>query len=203
MRWVQLHDRLNIIWNCLSFGLEWKLTYPSTVVADELSKFADILNAAHLQPHSLGILNSSAGIWSPSLAFLVVMLPKAHLTSYSSIWLFTWVTPATSLSQSLWPLLCSSSVHSGHLYWSHLLLLGLWLFCPLLCPSLHEVFLWYLHLVEKSIFFTIVLVSSNSCTIHLWKLSYLSLLFSENLNSIGYIFPFHFAFHFSYFLSYF
>jgi len=54
------------------------------VAIDEFSKFADILNAALLQPHSLGILNSSAGISSPSLAFLIVMLPKAHLASYSS-----------------------------------------------------------------------------------------------------------------------
>ena len=76
------HDRLNILWNCLSFGLEGKLTFSSTVATDELSKFADILNAALLQPHSLGILNSSAGISSPSLALVVVMLPKDHLTSY-------------------------------------------------------------------------------------------------------------------------
>ena len=51
----------------------------------EFSKFADILNAALLQAHSIGFLNNSGGIPSPSLALLVVMLPKAHLTSCSSI----------------------------------------------------------------------------------------------------------------------
>ena len=44
------------------------------------------------------------------------MLPKAHLTTYSSISGFMWVTPASSLSQSLWPFLYSSSVHSCYLF---------------------------------------------------------------------------------------
>ena len=84
-----MHDRLNILWNCLSFGLELKLTFASTVATDEFSKFDDILNASLLQPHSLGFLNSSAGIPSPLLSLFVVMLPKADLTSYSSISSFT------------------------------------------------------------------------------------------------------------------
>ena len=50
------------------FGIGMKLTFSSPVAMAELSKFADILNAALLQPHSLGILNSSAGISSPPLA---------------------------------------------------------------------------------------------------------------------------------------
>jgi len=49
-----------------------------TVDTAEFSKFADILNAALLQPHSLGFLNSSAGIPSALLTLFVVMLPKAH-----------------------------------------------------------------------------------------------------------------------------
>jgi len=101
-----------------------------------------------------------------------------------------WVTPASSLSRSVWPFLYSSSLHSCHLFLISLLL-GLWLFCPLLCQSLHEVFLWYLHFSWRDLyFFTILFFSSNSCTIHLWRLSYLSLLFSGSLHSIGYIFPF-------------
>ena len=31
VRWVQLWDRLNILWHCLSLGLEWKLTFSSPV----------------------------------------------------------------------------------------------------------------------------------------------------------------------------
>ena len=93
---------------------------------------------------SLGFLNSSAEIWSPPLALFVVMLPKAHLTSYSSISGFTWVTPASFLSRSLWPFLYSSSVHSCYLFLISSAFVCLWFFCPLLCPYLHTVFLWYL-----------------------------------------------------------
>ena len=116
MRWVQLNDRLNILWNCLSFGLKWKLTFSSTVAMVEFSKFADILNTALLQAHSIGFLNNSGGIPSPSLALLLVLLLKALLTSCSSISGFMWVTPVSSLSQSLWLFLYSSSVHSCPLF---------------------------------------------------------------------------------------
>ena len=189
MRWVQFHDRLNILWNCISFGLEWKLTYPSTVVADELSKFAEILNAAHLQPHSLGTLNSSAGISSPSLAFLVVMLPQAHLMSYSSIWLYV-SDPATSLSWSLWWFLYSSSVLSCLFLISSASVRSL-TFLSFIVP----IFAWSFPLVsplflKRSIFFIVLLFSSNSFNIHLWRRSYLSLLFSGSLHSIRYIFSF-------------
>ena len=60
--------------------LEWKLTFSSPMASDGFSKFADILNA--LTVLSFRIWNSSAGILSPPLALLVVMLPKAHLTSH-------------------------------------------------------------------------------------------------------------------------
>ena len=45
VRWVQLCGSLNIIWHCLSLGLEWKLTFFSPVATAEFSKFAGILNA--------------------------------------------------------------------------------------------------------------------------------------------------------------
>ena len=40
-------------WHCSSFGLEWKLTFPSPVGTAEFSRFAGILNAALLQHHLL------------------------------------------------------------------------------------------------------------------------------------------------------
>ena len=43
--------------------------------------------------------------------------------------------------------------------------------------------------LKRSILFTILLFSSNSCTIHLWRLSYLSLLVSGSLHSIEYNVP--------------
>ena len=45
---------LNILWHCLSLGLEWKLAFSSLVAIAELSKFVGILSAALLQPHLLG-----------------------------------------------------------------------------------------------------------------------------------------------------
>ena len=66
------------MWNELSLGLEWKLTFSSPVVTAEFSKFAGILSASSFQ-----ICNSSAGIPSPPVALFIVMLPKAHLTSHS------------------------------------------------------------------------------------------------------------------------
>ena len=46
MRWVQLCCSLNILWHCLSLGLEWKLTISSPVSTAELPKFAGVLSAA-------------------------------------------------------------------------------------------------------------------------------------------------------------
>ena len=46
VRLVQLCSSLNILWPCLSLGLEWKLTFSSPVATAEFSKFAGILSAA-------------------------------------------------------------------------------------------------------------------------------------------------------------
>ena len=54
VRWVQLCNSLNILWHCLSLGLEWKLTFSSPVATAEFSKFASILSAAFSQHHLLG-----------------------------------------------------------------------------------------------------------------------------------------------------
>ena len=185
---------------------------------------------------SFRILNSSARIPSPPLALLVAVLPKAHLTSHSTMSGSESETTPSWLSQSWRPFLYSFSVCSHHLflisfyyaakslqscptlcgpidgsppgspipgilqartlewvaisfsnagkwkvkvksfshvrllatpwtaayqaplsmglsrqeYWSGvplpspLLMLGICYFCPLLCPSLHEIFPWYL-----------------------------------------------------------
>ena len=74
---MQLCSSLNILWHCLSLGLEWKLTFSSPVATAEFSKFSGILSAALSQHHLLGFRNSSsAGISSPPLALFIVMLPK-------------------------------------------------------------------------------------------------------------------------------
>ena len=62
------------------------------------------------------IWNNSTGIPSPPLAFFVVMLSKAHLTSHSRMSGSRWVTTLSWLS-GLWrSFLYSSSVYSCHLF---------------------------------------------------------------------------------------
>ena len=94
---------------------------------------------------SFRIWNSSTGIPSPPVALFVVNLPKAHLTSHSRMSGYRWVITPLWLSWSwssffpqffcvfLPPLLNMFSFCLGACH-----------FCPLLCPSLHEMFPWYL-----------------------------------------------------------
>ena len=44
VKWVQVCGSLDILWHCLSLGLEWKLSFSIPVTAAELSKFAGILS---------------------------------------------------------------------------------------------------------------------------------------------------------------
>ena len=146
MKWAQLCSNLNIPWHWPSLGFEWKLTFSSSVATAEFSKFLGILRGALLTASCFRTLNGSARIPSPPLALLVVMFPKAHLTSHSRMSSSRWVTALLWLSRSkghtffciaLLGILATSSQ-------SLLLLLGPYSFCPLLCPSLHEMFLWQL-----------------------------------------------------------
>ena len=61
---------------------------------------------------SFRIWNNSAGIPSPPLALPVVMLPKAHLTSYSKMSGSRWVITALWLAGSWTSFLYGSSVYS-------------------------------------------------------------------------------------------
>ena len=94
---------------------------------------------------SFRILNSSAGIPSSPLTLLAAVLPKAHLTSHSRMSGCEWeTTPSHHGYPGHWDLFCTVlqcilSISS----WSLLLLLGHYQFCPLLCPSLDEMFLWH------------------------------------------------------------
>ena len=54
VRWVQLCGSLNILWHCLSLGLEWKLTFSSPADTAEFSRFSGILSAALSQHHLSG-----------------------------------------------------------------------------------------------------------------------------------------------------
>ena len=113
------------------------------------------------------------------------MLPKDHLTSHSRISVSRWVTTPSWLSRSLRPSLHSSVNSCHHNLFYH--------FCPLLCLSLHEMFLWYLQFSWDlwSFSYSIVFLYffAFPLSLHLRRL-YLGLLFSETLHSVGYIFPF-------------
>ena len=104
------------------------------------------------------------------------MLPKTHLTSHSKMSGSRWVITPVWLSGSWRSFLYSSSVYSAPP------LLNIFcfsyvhtIFCPLLCPSLNEMFPWYLQFSWREIFFPILLFSSISL---LWSLrkAFLALL---------------------------
>ena len=98
-----------------------------------------------LMASSFRIWNGLAGIPSPSLLLFTVMLPKAFLTSYSSMSGSRWVTTSLWLLMSLRPFVYSSSVYSCHCFLiSSAYVRYPYHFCPLLCPSLCGMFPWYL-----------------------------------------------------------
>ena len=65
---------------------------------------------------SFRLWNSSTGIPSPPLAWFVVVLSKAHLTSHSRMSSSRWVITLSWFSWSWRSFLYSSSVYSGHLF---------------------------------------------------------------------------------------
>ena len=150
---------------------------------------------------SFRILNSSAEIPSPPLAFLVVMLPKAHLTSHSRMFGSRWMTTPLWLSQSLRPFLYSSYVSSYHLFLIASASVRSLLFLSFSVP----VFAWNVPWVspvflKRSLVFSVLLF----CSFALFSEqgSFISPCYSVELCiQLGMSFPF-FAFHFSSFLSY-
>ena len=127
-------------WNCLVvltfFGItllwDWNENWPFPVLWPLLS-FPNLLAywVQHFHSIVFCILNSSAGIPSPLIALFVVMLPKAHLTSYSRMSSSRWVTTPSWLCGSLRSFLYSSSVYSCHFCLIPVLILGYYHFCPL------------------------------------------------------------------------
>ena len=137
------------------------------------------------------IWNSSAGIPSPPLALFIVMFSKAQLTSPSRMSGSRWVVTSSGLSRSWRSFLYSSSLSSCHLLLISSASLGPYYFCPLLCPTLHEIFPWYLQFSWRDLwsfpFYCFPLFLGID---HWGSLSYLFLLFFGTLHSNRYIFPF-------------
>ena len=90
------------------------------------------------------IWNSSTGILSPPGALFIVMFPNAHLTLHSRMSSSGWVITPWWLSES-WRSFLYSSVYTCHLFLiSSASVFRSTPFLSLLCPSLREMFPWYL-----------------------------------------------------------
>ena len=138
VRWVQLCGSLSILWHCISLGLEWTDLSQSCGHC-WLFQICWQIECSTFTESSFRIWNSSTGIPSPPLTLFVVMLPEAQLTShYRMSGSRCMITP--SWLSGLWrPFLYSSSMYSCHIWMSSASVR----FMPL-CPSLHEMFPWYL-----------------------------------------------------------
>ena len=91
--WIVFSIALLWDWNeNWPFPVLWPLPSFPTLQAYWLQHFNSII---------FRVLSSLAGFLSPPLALFLVMLPKAHLTSHSSMFGSRWVTPPLQLSGSL------------------------------------------------------------------------------------------------------
>ena len=143
---VRLGGSLSTLWHCPFLGLKWKLTFSSPCGHCWVFQICWHIECSPLTASFSRIQNSSAGISLPPLASFVVMLPKAQLTSDFRISSSRWVTTPSWLD--IWVtktffyivLLCILAIS----FQSVLFLLGPYCFCPLSCPSLHEMLPRYL-----------------------------------------------------------
>ena len=92
---------------------------------------------------SFRIWNSSTGILSPPLALFIVMLPKAHSTSYSRVSGSMWGITPSWLFRSLRPFLYCSSVYCCYLLISSASVRSIW-FLSFIVP----IFAWNVPLVS-------------------------------------------------------
>ena len=125
---------------------------------------------------SFRIWKSAAGIPSPPPALFLVMLPKAHLTSHSSMLGSRWVITPSWLSGSWRSFLYSSSVYSCHLILTYSASVRSIPFLSFIVPT----FAWNVPLVSliffgRSLVFPSLLFSSISLHWSLRK-AFLSLL---------------------------
>ena len=147
---------LNILWHCLSLGLD-KIWFFSTLIHCWGFQICWHIDCSTLTASSLRILNSSGGIPSPPLAFFIEMLPKAHLTSQSTMSSSWWVISPSWLSGSLTRFLfclfvclfCRVSVYSCHLFLNFSVSVKSILFCPVLCHLCVKCFLYISNFFEE------------------------------------------------------
>ena len=129
---MQLCSSLNILWYCLSLGLEWKLNFSNLVATAEFSRFSEIFECSSFTASSFRIWNSSTRISLPPLAFFIVMLPKVHLASDFKMSGSRWVIIPSWLSGSWRFFFYSSSGYSCQLFLVSSAPVRTYHFCPLL-----------------------------------------------------------------------
>ena len=110
-----------VVWACFSIAFlwDWNENWPFLVLWPLLfSTFADILNAALSQHHLLGfeIAHLEFHHLCCDDSFVVVILPKAHLTSHSRMSGSRWEITLSWLSGTEDLFLYSSFVYSCHLF---------------------------------------------------------------------------------------
>ena len=151
---------------------------------------------------SFRLWNSSAGIPSPSLALLLVVLPKAHLTSHSKMSASRWVITPLWLSGSWRSFLYSSSVYSRHLFLISSAYVRSLQFLSFIEPIFaRNVSLVSLIFLKRSLVFPVLLFSSISWHWPLMK-AFLSLLAILWNSAFKWVYLSFFAFCFSSFHSY-
>ena len=183
MKWVQLYGSLNVLWYCLSLGLEWKLNLFQSCGHCLVFQICRHIECSTLSASSFRIWNSSAGIPSSPLALLVVMLPKAHLTSHSRMSGCRWVITPLWLSGSLTSFFSINYVYSCHLF---LLSSASFRSIPFL-SFIVPVFAWNIAFVsliflKRPLIFLVLLFSSIS--LHYSLKALLSFLANWNYNEI-------------------
>ena len=115
MKWVQLCGSLSSFLALPFFGIEMKTDLFQFCGHLWVFQICWHIACSTLTASSIRILNSWAEIPSLPLSLLIVLLPKAHLTSHSRMSDSRWVTSPLWLSQSLRPF-CIFYVQSCHLY---------------------------------------------------------------------------------------
>ena len=185
MKWVQLYGSLNILWHCPSLGLEWKLNLFQSYGHCWVFQICWHIECSTLSASSFRIWNSSAVIPSSPLDLLVVMLPKAHLTSHSRMSGCRWVITPLSLSGSLTSFFYFSinSVYSCYLFLLSSASVRSIPFLSFIVP----VFAWNIAFVsliflKKSLIFLLLLFSSIS--LHYSLKALLSFLANWKYNEI-------------------
>ena len=133
-----------VVWALLFFGIGMKTDLFQSYSHCWVFQICWHIECSTLTASSFGIWNSLTGIPSPPLALFRVMPSKAHLTSHSRMSGSRWVITPSWLSGSWRSFLYSSSVYSYHLFLISSASVRSIRFLSFFCPSLHEIFPWYL-----------------------------------------------------------